>query len=129
MCVMDQPSKWEYYIHLVDFSYNNGYQASLKIIQFQALYGRKCNTLASWDNPTNKVIIGPHFLGEMEEKMTKIRHNSKDSHDRKKLYAGKNEDFRDFKVGEHFFLKVKVKRSSLILGCFPKLAARYCGPF
>jgi hypothetical protein len=32
-------------------------------------------------------------------------------------------------VGKHVFLKVKVKRSSLILGSFPKLAARYCGPF
>jgi hypothetical protein len=32
MYVMDQPSKWEYYIHLVEFSYNNGYQASLKMI-------------------------------------------------------------------------------------------------
>jgi hypothetical protein len=37
--------------------------------------------------------------------------------------------FRDFKVGEHVFLKVKEKRSSLRLGSFPKLAARYCGPF
>jgi hypothetical protein len=37
--------------------------------------------------------------------------------------------FRDFKVGEHVFLKVKAKRSSLRLGSCPKLAARYCGPF
>jgi hypothetical protein len=37
--------------------------------------------------------------------------------------------FRDFKVGEHVLLKVKVKRSSLRLGSCPKLAARYCGPF
>jgi hypothetical protein len=27
MYVMDQPSKWEDYFHLVEFSYNNGYQA------------------------------------------------------------------------------------------------------
>jgi hypothetical protein len=32
-------------------------------------------------------------------------------------------------VGEHVFLKVKAKRSSLKLGSFPKLAVRYCGPF
>jgi transposase InsO family protein len=25
MYVMDKPSKWEYYLHLVDFAYNNGY--------------------------------------------------------------------------------------------------------
>jgi hypothetical protein len=37
--------------------------------------------------------------------------------------------FIDFKVDEHVFLKVKVKRSSLILGWCPKLAARYCGTF
>jgi hypothetical protein len=37
--------------------------------------------------------------------------------------------FRDFKVGKHVFLKVKAKRSSLILGSFPKLAVRYCGCF
>jgi hypothetical protein len=30
---------------------------------------------------------------------------------------------------KHVFLKVKVKRSSLRLRCFPKLVARYCGPF
>jgi hypothetical protein len=37
MYVMDEPSKWEYYIHLVEFSYNNGYQASLKMSLFEAL--------------------------------------------------------------------------------------------
>jgi hypothetical protein len=46
-----------------------------------------------------------------------------------KIYADENKFFRDFKVGEHVFLKVKAKRSSLRLGSCPKLAARYCGPF
>jgi hypothetical protein len=44
MYVMDQPLKWEDYIHLVEFSYNDGYHASLKMSLFEALYGRKCNT-------------------------------------------------------------------------------------
>jgi hypothetical protein len=34
-----------------------------------------------------------------------------------------------FKVGEHVFLKVKEKRSSLILGSCSKMAARYYGTF
>ena len=29
MYVMDKPSKWEDYLHLVEFAYNNGQQASL----------------------------------------------------------------------------------------------------
>jgi hypothetical protein len=31
MYVMDKPSKWEDYLQLVEFAYNNGYQASLKM--------------------------------------------------------------------------------------------------
>jgi hypothetical protein len=67
MYVMDKPSKLEYYLHLVEFGYNNEYQASLKMISFEALYGRKCNTLVSWDNPTDREVIGPELLKEMEE--------------------------------------------------------------
>ena len=37
--VMENPNKWEDYLYLVDFSYNNGYQASLKISLFEVLYG------------------------------------------------------------------------------------------
>jgi hypothetical protein len=59
MYVMDQLSKWGYYIHLVEFAYNNGYQASLKMSPFEALYGRKCSTPVGWDNPTYRVVIGP----------------------------------------------------------------------
>jgi hypothetical protein len=41
MYVMDKPSKWEVYLHLVEFAYNNGYQDSLRMSPFEALYGRK----------------------------------------------------------------------------------------
>ena len=44
MYVMQQPTKWEDYLHLVEFSYNNGYQDSLKMSPFEALYGRQCHT-------------------------------------------------------------------------------------
>jgi hypothetical protein len=44
MHVMHQPRKWEDYLPLVEFAYNNGYQASLKMSPFKALYGRPCNT-------------------------------------------------------------------------------------
>jgi hypothetical protein len=59
MYVMDKPSKWEDYLHLVEFSYNNGYQASLRMSPFEALYGKKCDSPVSWDNPTDRVVLGP----------------------------------------------------------------------
>jgi hypothetical protein len=40
---------------------------------FEALYGRKCNTPASWDNLADRAVVGPKFLSEMEEKMFKIK--------------------------------------------------------
>jgi hypothetical protein len=36
---------------------------------------------------------------------------------------------KEFIVGEHMFLKVKGKSSSLKLESFPNLVARYCGLF
>jgi hypothetical protein len=129
MYVMDRPSKWEDYLHLVEFAYNNGYQESLKMSPFEALYGRKCNTLVSWDNPVDKEMVGPELLKEMEEKMLKIKNNLKVAQDRHKSYADKNKNQREFKVGDHVFLNVKVNRSSSKLGKCSKLVAIYCGPF
>jgi hypothetical protein len=77
MYVRDKPSNWEDYLHLVEFSYNNVYQTSLNMSPFEALYGRKCNTLVSWDNSTDKVVLGPEFLKDMEDQMVKIKHNLK----------------------------------------------------
>jgi transposase InsO family protein len=41
MYVMEKTYRWGGYLHLVDFCYNNGYQASLNMSPFEALYGRK----------------------------------------------------------------------------------------
>jgi hypothetical protein len=65
----------------------------------------------------------------MEDQMIKIKQNLKDAQDRQKSYADKNKTHREFKVGDHVFLKVKVNRSSLKLGSCAKLVARFCGPF
>ena len=66
MYVMDKPSKWEDYLHLVEFSYNNGQQAFLGMSPYEVLYGRRCITPVTWDNPVNKVVIGLELLKEME---------------------------------------------------------------
>jgi hypothetical protein len=113
---------------LVEFAYNNGYHESLKMSPFEALYGRKCNTPVRWDNPADKAIVGPELLKEMEDQMIRIKQNLKAAQDRQKGYANKNRTHREFKVGDHVFLKVETNRGSLKLGSCAKLAARYCGP-
>jgi hypothetical protein len=65
----------------------------------------------------------------MEDQMIKIKHNLKATQDRQKSYADSKRTHREFKVGDHVFLKVKTNRSSLKLGSCAKLASRFCGPF
>ena len=66
MYVRDHPKKWEEYLQLVKFAYNNHYQASAKLSPFEILYGRKCNTLISWSNPLDRLMLGPNLLKELE---------------------------------------------------------------
>jgi hypothetical protein len=86
------------------------------MIPFEAVYGRNYNTPMSWENLEDHAIVDPDLLWELEEKMVKMRENLKDSQDRKKSYADKGKNHREFKVGDHVFLKVKAKQSSLKLG-------------
>ena len=59
MYVKDQPGKWEDYLHLVEFAYNNNYQTSAKFSPFEILYGWKCNNPISWSNPVDRLVLGP----------------------------------------------------------------------
>jgi hypothetical protein len=65
----------------------------------------------------------------MEEQMIKIKKNLKASQYRKKIYVDKGITHREFKVGDHVFLKVKANKSFLKFGNCSKFVARYCGPF
>jgi hypothetical protein len=40
---------WEDLLPLVEFTYNNSYQASIGMASYEALYRRKCHTLICWD--------------------------------------------------------------------------------
>ena len=99
MYVLDKPSKWEDYLHLAEFAYNNQYQTSLKMSPFEALYGRKCNTLVSWDNPVDRAVVGPYLLREMEEKMIKIKQNLKAAQDKRKSMLIRAELIGNLKLG------------------------------
>ena len=73
MYMMDKPTKWEDYLHLVEFAYNNGQHVTLGMSPYEALYGRSRRTLVTWDNPVNRVVLGLELLKEMEQEVVKIR--------------------------------------------------------
>jgi hypothetical protein len=129
MYVRTKPNKWEDYIHLVEFAYNNGYQTSAKLSPFEVLYDRKCTTPISWDNPADRLMVGPKMLQEMENMVRKVQQNLKEAQDRQKSYADQKRRHLEFQTGDHVYLKVKARKSSLKLGNCAKLAPRFCGPF
>ena len=61
--------------------------------------------------------------------MVKIRKKLKIAQDRHKRYTDKGKITREFRVGDHVYLKVKLKKISLKLGICPKITPKYRGPF
>ena len=69
----------------------------------------------SWDNPADRAVVGSELLKEMKGQLIRIKQNLKAAQDRQKSYTDSNRNHREFKVGDHVFLKVKTNRSSLKL--------------
>jgi transposase InsO family protein len=82
MYVMDNQTQWEKYLPLVEFAYNNSFHSSIRMPPYEALYGRPCRTLLSWDRLEDRVTIGAELIQEMEEQVIQSRQRLKEAQDR-----------------------------------------------
>jgi hypothetical protein len=69
------------------------------------------------------------MLKKMEEEVIKIRKNLKVAQDRKKSYVDNKQTHKEFKLGDHVYIRFKPKRISLRMETCSKLAPHYYGPF
>jgi transposase InsO family protein len=76
-CVLEFPQKWDECLPLVEFSYNNSYQESIKMAPFEALYGQRCRTPLNWSEPGKRYFFRPDMVNETEEKVQRIIHKLK----------------------------------------------------
>jgi hypothetical protein len=74
-CGLQHGGSWDKSLPYAEFSYNNSYQASLKMSPFEALYGRKCMTPLYWDQTGERQFFGPKLIQETEEQVRMIREN------------------------------------------------------
>ena len=109
MYVMNNPMKWEYYLHLTEFAYNNGYHTSTNMSPFEVLYGWKCRTTVTWDSAVDGLMLGPNLLMELEHLVTKVQVNLKEAQYHQKCYADRKRKDKEFQIGDHVYLKVKAK--------------------
>ncbi|GKB05886.1 putative reverse transcriptase domain-containing protein [Tanacetum coccineum] len=79
-CVIDFGSSWDRHLPLVEFSYNNSYQTSIKVAPYEALYRRKCRSL-----------IKNHLLT---------------ARSRQKSYADRRTKLLEFEVGDMILARV-----------------------
>jgi hypothetical protein len=128
-CVLTYNTDWEKSLPYDEFSYNNSYQASLKMAPFEALYGRKCRTPLMWSEVGERTFFGPANIVEAEENVAKVRVNLKIAQSRQKSYADRKRKDISFDVGEHIYLKVSPLRGTKRFHVKGKLAPRYIGPY
>jgi hypothetical protein len=88
-CVIQYEKNWDKCLALEKFSYNNSYQSSLKMAPFEALYGRRCRTLLSWSQTSERKIFGLDLITKVEEKVKIIQSNLKTAQSQQKSYADK----------------------------------------
>jgi hypothetical protein len=128
-CALTYGTDWESSLPFAEFSYNNSFQASLRMAPFEALYGRKCRTPLAWSEVGERTLFGPAIIKEAEEKVEKVRENLRIAQSRQKSYADKRRRELTFAVGDRVYLKVSPLRGTKRFLVKGKLAPRYVGPY
>ena len=79
---MEFPTSWDMYIPLMEFSYNNTYQASIGVAPYKALYCWRCRTPVCWTELNEHRVIGPDILILIKDKVQVLRKRLKAANDR-----------------------------------------------
>ncbi|KAA0035505.1 hypothetical protein E6C27_scaffold285G001580 [Cucumis melo var. makuwa] len=61
-CVLEFSGSWDSHLHLMEFAYNNSYQATIGMTPFEVLYGRFCRSPICWGEGK----LSPRFVGPFE---------------------------------------------------------------
>jgi hypothetical protein len=128
-CSLNDGQKWDKHLPLVEFSYNNSYQESIKMSPIEVLYGRPCHTPLSWSESGERVIFGPNIMTEAEEKVKQIHANVLTAQSRQNSYTDKRRHPLEFEVGDHVYLRVSLMKGVRRFDIKEKLPPRYIGPY
>ncbi|RVW47357.1 Transposon Ty3-G Gag-Pol polyprotein [Vitis vinifera] len=128
-CILDLQGNWDDHLPLVEFAYNNSFQASIGMAPFKALYGRKCQSPICWNDVGERKLLGPELVQLTIEKVVLIKERLKAAQSRHKSYVDNRRRDLEFEVGDHVFLKVSPMKSVMRFGRKGKLSPHFVGPF
>jgi len=75
---------WKDHLPLMEFTYNNNYQAIIEMVSYKGLYNRKCRTPVCWDDVSDRSLIMLELVLVIIEKIKIIKDIMKATQDRKK---------------------------------------------
>ncbi|KAL0541426.1 hypothetical protein IC582_021471 [Cucumis melo] len=128
-CALEFPGSWDSHLHLMEFAYNNSYQATIGMAPFEALYGKCCRSPVCWDEVGEQRLMGPELVQSTNEAIQKIRSRMHTAQSRQKSYAVVRRKDLEFEVGDKVFLKVAPMRGVVRFERRGKLSPRFVGPF
>lgn len=128
-CVLDFGGNWDDHLCLVEFSYNNSYNASIGMPPYKMLYGRRYRTLVCWDEVGKRKLASTDIILATSEKIDMIRERLKAEQDRWKSYADNRRNPIEFEVGDLVMLKVSPWKGVFRFRNKGKLSPRFIGPF
>ncbi|KAL0544913.1 hypothetical protein IC582_020043 [Cucumis melo] len=86
-CALEFPGSWDSHLHLMEFAYNNSYQATIGMTPFEALYGKCCRSPVCWGEVGEQRLMGPELVQSTNEAIQKIRSRMHTAQSRQKSYA------------------------------------------
>nr|GEX99544.1 putative reverse transcriptase domain-containing protein [Tanacetum cinerariifolium] len=115
------------HLPLVEFSYNNNYDASIKAAPFEALYVQKCPRLLdrSWRSSNPRFRINSRD----DRENSPIKQRMQAARDRQKSYADLKRKPMEFLIGDKVMLKFSPWKGVVRFGKRGKLNPRYVRPF
>ncbi|XP_050935750.1 transposon Tf2-1 polyprotein isoform X1 [Cucumis melo] len=128
-CALEFPGSWDSHLHLMEFAYNNSYQATIGMAPFEALYGRCCRSPVCWGEVGEQRLVGPELVQSTNEAIQKIRSRMHTAQSRQKSYADVRRKDLEFEIGDKVFLKVAPMKGVLRFERRGKLSPRFVGPF
>ncbi|KAL0556245.1 hypothetical protein IC582_004756 [Cucumis melo] len=128
-CALEFPGSWDSHLHLMEFAYNNSYQATIGMAPFEALYGKCCRSPGCWGEVGEQRLMGPELVQSTNEAIQKIRSRMHTAQSRQKSYADVRRKDLKFEVGDKVFLKVAPMKGVLRFEMRGKLSPRFVRPF
>jgi hypothetical protein len=117
-------TSWVQYLPLIEFAYNNSYQATIGMPPYEALYGHKYQSPLYWDNISETQTLELELFQDTRDKVLVIRERMSAAQSRRRVMLI-IEGALEFEVGDHVFLKISPMRGVMER----KRSSRFIGPF